>query len=86
MCYSAYVSKMVRIISSVMQLTPQLVGGALTYKIRKWRPKQRTAASECCKRFSLTRVNLKRSVKTLSGWEAAHCDEHPFRTKVKVSA
>ena len=25
-------------------------------------------------------------MKTLSGWEAAHCDEHPFRTKIKVSA
>ena len=24
--------------------------------------------------------------KTLSGWEAARCDEHPFRTKIKVSA
>ena len=25
-------------------------------------------------------------MKTLSGWEAAHCDEHPFRAKIKVSA
>ena len=25
-------------------------------------------------------------MKTLSGWEAAYCDEHPFRTKIKVSA
>ena len=23
------------------------------------------------------------AMKTLSGWEAAHCDEHPFRTKIK---
>ena len=22
-------------------------------------------------------------MKTMSGWEAAHCDEHPFRTKIK---
>ena len=26
------------------------------------------------------------AVKTLSGWEAARCDEHPFRAKMKVSA
>ena len=26
------------------------------------------------------------TMKTLSGWEAAHCDEHPFRAKIKVSA
>ena len=26
------------------------------------------------------------AMKTLSGWKAAHCDEHPFRTKIKVSA
>ena len=25
-------------------------------------------------------------MKTLSGWEAARCDEYPFRTKIKVSA
>ena len=24
--------------------------------------------------------------KMLSGWEAACCDEHPFRIKIKVSA
>ena len=32
---------------------------AHAYKIRKWRPKQRTAASECCEWLLLTRVNLK---------------------------
>ena len=26
------------------------------------------------------------AMKTLSGWEAVHCDEHPFRAKMKVSA
>ena len=26
------------------------------------------------------------AIKTLSGWEAARCDEHPFRAKIKVSA
>ena len=26
------------------------------------------------------------AMKTLSGQEAAHCDEHSFRTKIKVSA
>ena len=26
------------------------------------------------------------AMKTLSGWEATHCDEHPFRAKIKVSA
>ena len=26
------------------------------------------------------------AVKTLSGWEAARCDEHPYRAKIKVSA
>ena len=25
------------------------------------------------------------AMKTLSGWEAAHCDEHPFCAKIKVS-
>ena len=32
---------------------------AHAYKIRKWHPSQRTAASECCERLLLTRVNLK---------------------------
>ena len=26
------------------------------------------------------------AMKTLSFWEAAHCDEHPFHAKIKVSA
>ena len=26
------------------------------------------------------------TMKTLSGWEVTHCDEHPFRAKIKVSA
>ena len=25
------------------------------------------------------------AIKTLSGWEAAHCDEHQFCAKIKVS-
>ena len=25
------------------------------------------------------------AMKTLSGWKAAHCDEHQFRAKIKVS-
>ena len=25
------------------------------------------------------------AMKTLSGWEAVHCDEHPFQAKIKVS-
>ena len=25
------------------------------------------------------------AMKTLSGWEAAHCDEHQFHAKIKVS-
>ena len=25
-------------------------------------------------------------MKSLSGWEAAPCDEHPFRAKIKVSS
>ena len=25
------------------------------------------------------------AMKTLSGWEAERCDEHPFRAKIKVS-
>ena len=25
------------------------------------------------------------AMKTLNGWEAARCDEHPFRAKIKVS-
>ena len=25
------------------------------------------------------------AMKTLIGWEAARCDEHPFRAKIKVS-
>ena len=57
---------------------------AHAYKIRKWRPSQRTAASECCEWLLLTRVNFE-AMKTLSGWEAERCDEHPFRAKIKVS-
>ena len=26
------------------------------------------------------------AMKTLNSWEAARCDEHPFRAKTKVSA
>ena len=26
------------------------------------------------------------AMKTLSGWEAARCDEHPFCAKIKVRA
>ena len=26
------------------------------------------------------------AMKMLSGWEAAHCDKHPFHAKIKVSA
>ena len=26
------------------------------------------------------------TMKLLTGWEAVHCDEHPFRAKIKVSA
>ena len=33
----------------------------------------------------LTRVNFE-AMKTLSGWEGVHCDEHPFRAKIKVTA
>ena len=55
---------------------------AHAYKIRKWRPSQQTATTECCEWLLLTRVNSK----TLSGWEAVRCDEHPFRAKMKVSA
>ena len=32
---------------------------AHAYKIRKWRPSQRTATTECCESLLLTRVNLK---------------------------
>ena len=32
---------------------------AHAYKIRKWRPSQRTATTECCERLLLTRVNLR---------------------------
>ena len=32
---------------------------AHAYNIRKWRPSQRTAATECCEWLLLTRVNLK---------------------------
>ena len=31
---------------------------AHVYKIRKWRPSQRTATTECCEWLLLTRVNL----------------------------
>ena len=37
---------------------------------------------QCCKRLQ----GEFEAIKTLSGWEAAHCDEHPFRTKIKVNA
>ena len=43
---------------------------------------QQPQTAECCEWLLLTRVNSK----TLSGWEAARCDEHPFRAKIKVSA
>ena len=59
---------------------------AHVYKIRKWRPSQRTATTECCKWFLLTRVNGEFEAMKAGSWEAARCDEHPFRAKIKVSA
>ena len=32
---------------------------AHAYKVRKWRPSQRTATIECCEWLLLTRVNLR---------------------------
>ena len=58
---------------------------AHAYKIRKWRPSQRTATTECCEWLLLTRVNFE-AMKTLSGWEAVRCDDHLFHAKMKVSA
>ena len=57
---------------------------AHAYKIRKWRPSQRAATTKCCEWLLLTRGEFE-AMKTLSGWEAVRCDEHPFRAKMKVS-
>ena len=44
------------------------------YKIRKWRPTQHRAVSQCCEQpFDQGKFE---AMKTLSGCEAAHCDEH----------
>ena len=57
---------------------------ACIYKIRKWRPSQRTATTVLCMAF-IDQGEFE-AMKTLSGWEAARCDEHPFRAKIKASA
>ena len=56
---------------------------AHAYKIRKWRPSQRTATTECVAFIDQGEFE---AMKTLSGWEAARCDEYPFCAKIKVSA
>ena len=38
---------------------------AHAYKIRKWRPSQRTATTECCEWLLLTRVNMTVSTQTV---------------------
>ena len=50
------------------------------YKIRKWRPSQRTATTECYEwqdEFE--------AIKTLSGHRAARCDKDQYRAKMMVS-
>ena len=42
---------------------------ARAYKIRKWRPTQRTAAGQCF--FDQGKFE---AMKTLSDWEAANCE------------
>ena len=53
------------------------------YNIRKWRPTQRAAVGQYCEQL-FDQGNFE-AMKTLSGWEAARCDEHQFRAKIKVS-
>ena len=36
--------------------------------------------------MAFTNQGESEAMKTLSGWEVARCDEHPFRAKIKVSA
>ena len=53
------------------------------YKVRKWRPTQRTAVGQCCKQlFDQGRFE---AMKTLSGCEAVRCDDHQFCAEIKVS-
>ena len=54
-------------------------------QIWKWHPSQRTTTTECCEWFFIDQGEFE-AMKTLSGWKVAHCDEHPFRAKIKVSA
>ena len=49
---------------------------AHAHKITKWRPSQRTAATECCEWLLLTRVKLN----TLIGCRALHCDKDQLIT------
>ena len=56
--------------------------GAHAYKIKKWCPSQQTAAGQCWEQlFDYSKFE---AMKSVSGWDAAHCDEHQFR-KIKVS-
>ena len=50
---------------------------------RKWRLSQWTANTECCE--WLSDQGEFEAIKTLSGWEAAHCDQQQFRAKIKVN-
>ena len=45
---------------------------------------QRTATGRAVNNF-FDQGNFE-AMKTVSGWEAARCDEHQFRAKIKVSA
>ena len=60
-----------------------MCGCVHAYKIKKWRPLQRTAAGQCWEQlFDCSEFE---AMKLLSGWIAARCDKHQFRAKIKVS-
>ena len=69
-----------------MVFSPHGIGQGL------WTPRKALPTCSCNRQQPQSVVNgfVEQSefeaMKTLSGWEAAHCDEHPFRAKIKVSA
>ena len=56
---------------------------AHAYKISERCPSQRTAAEQCCEQLFWS--SKFEAMKSMSGWEAASCDEHQFNAKIKVS-
>ena len=60
-------------------------GCAHAHKMKKRRPSQRTLQLGSAENSFFFDYSKFEAMKSLSGWDAARCDEHQFCAKIKVS-